>query len=589
MKLTDKHIMKNIIYRIILLFLLFHSSPCVNANKISHYHKWINLSSETLLQRGGKFMIDNKVDSALVCFTIVNNRYQKDMTYAEKLLCCEAEYGKWYIYFAKMFDYTKAYECLLNANEIIEENEIDYPELKLCFAVFYHTLAGHSYDEVLEKKAYEYCKDGFWAAYEQKDFRLLDIFFCNIMLVAETLNTTQSLGKEWDVYNKIKRKGVFNYDFNILQYNARLNKSNGNYEKAHSYCDKLIELSDKNEEDMRRSDIARLLKARIFFEQNDYPSAIKVLHEDENRMKGEDFRDCRLEIYNFLTKCYNKLGDTTNSNKFGNHYYQLKDSIINLKQMTNVNKMSFMNEIKKMDNEINEMRYKRNSQIVFVILSSVFSFVLLIFVALLFNKNRQLKSKNRKLYERNIEMMNSEDMEIKTITSNASDNTESEPAVPKEDTEGNGEDVEVYENYDENYDNDAEKYKNSSLSIEDKNELLAKILNVMENIEEICSISFSAERLAQLTGSKYKYVSQVINEKYGCNFNMFLNKFRIKEACRRFSDVENYGQYTIDAMSQSLGFKSRTTFTSSFKKIIGLTPSQYSKLAKEDKEKARIS
>ena len=587
--------MKNLIYKFIIILLLFTALPYIKADNHSHYHKWMEVSSEELLERGDKFIrLENKVDSALVCFSIVNNRYNQNMSDEEKRLCFQAGYAKWYIYFAKIFDYTKAYESLLNTKEIIDDSKLDYPELNLGFAVFYHTLAGHSYDEMLEKKAFDYCMSGYWLAYEQKDYRLLDIFFCNILLVAETLDKIQSLDKEWEVYNKIDRKGKFNYDFNIIQYKSRLCKSKGEYKKAHEYADKLILLSQENGKDLRRTDIARLLKARIHFSEEDYNSAISILHENENMMKDNDFRDCRLEIYYFLTKCYKKLGDTANSNKFGNQYYMLKDSIINLKQMTNVSKMAFMNEIKKMDNEINEMRYKRNSQIVFVILSSVFSFVLLIFVGMLFYNNRQLKSKNRKLYERNIEMMKSEDMEIKNITSNAPGNivsdakpeTESEPekiASCENEDVLEGEEEEEYET-----DGDIEKYKNSSLSVEDKQELLVKILSVMENVDEICSLSFSAQRLAQLTGSKYKYVSQVINEKYGCNFNMFLNKFRIKEACRRFSDVENYGQYTIDAMSQSLGFKSRTTFTSSFKKIIGLTPSQYSKLAKEDKDNTSI-
>jgi AraC-like DNA-binding protein len=90
------------------------------------------------------------------------------------------------------------------------------------------------------------------------------------------------------------------------------------------------------------------------------------------------------------------------------------------------------------------------------------------------------------------------------------------------------------------------------------------------------------ERLAMLSGSKYKYVSQVINEYYEQNFNNFLNSYRIKEACKRMSDLENYGNYTIEAISESVGFKSRSTFVASFKRITGLTPSQYQRMAREE-------
>lgn len=579
-----KYIYIKLTFLLFLLFLLGSASTATAGCKKS-YEKWMELSSDELLRRGDTFLrVDNQIDSALVCFSIVSNMYNKDMSDGEKLNCCKAGFGKWYIYFAKIFDYTKAYESLLNAKEILEESKLDYPDINLAFAVFCHTLAGHSYDKSLENKSYEYCMDGFWQAYRQKDQRLIDVFFCNIMLVAETIDKIQSLDKEWEAYSKLKQEDSFNYNFNVLQYKARLLKSQKKYKEANKYADEVIEISKKNAVDIRRTNIACFLKTRILFAEGNYTAAIDLLKDTEKILTKAELTDCRLEVYEFITKCYKKLNDETNSIKFGNRYFLLKDSIINLKQMTNVSKMTFVSEIKKMDNEINEMKYKRKSEIIFVILSAVFSLSLLFFVAMLYYKNRQLKDKNRKLYERNIEMMNSEDLEIKTITESTHSNAED--VTTDEDSENITYDEQEEDDFDS--DTEGEKYKNSSLSDKDKKELLAKILSVMENIDEICSISFSAERLAQLTNSKYKYVSQVINEKYGCNFNMFLNKFRIKEACRRFSDVDNYGQYTIDAMSQSLGFKSRTTFTSSFKKIIGLTPSQYSKLAKEDKENTTI-
>ena len=126
------------------------------------------------------------------------------------------------------------------------------------------------------------------------------------------------------------------------------------------------------------------------------------------------------------------------------------------------------------------------------------------------------------------------------------------------------------------------KYKSSHLSDDDKQQLLTRILQVMDNSDEIFSPDFSLERLAMLSGSKYKYVSQVINEHYQQNFNNFLNSYRIKEACKRMGDVEGYGNYTIEAISESVGFKSRSTFVTSFKRITGLTPSQYQRMARKE-------
>jgi YesN/AraC family two-component response regulator len=73
-------------------------------------------------------------------------------------------------------------------------------------------------------------------------------------------------------------------------------------------------------------------------------------------------------------------------------------------------------------------------------------------------------------------------------------------------------------------------------------------------------VDFSAIKLAELTESKYNYVSQVINENFGCNFNAVLNEYRIKEACNRMNDISNYGNYTIEAIANSVGYSSTKFF-----------------------------
>ena len=49
------------------------------------------------------------------------------------------------------------------------------------------------------------------------------------------------------------------------------------------------------------------------------------------------------------------------------------------------------------------------------------------------------------------------------------------------------------------------------------------------------------------------------------------------------NDIENFGNYTIEAISIGVGFKSRPNFINTFKTITGLTPSVYQKLARRSK------
>lgn len=87
--------------------------------------------------------------------------------------------------------------------------------------------------------------------------------------------------------------------------------------------------------------------------------------------------------------------------------------------------------------------------------------------------------------------------------------------------------------------------------------------------------------LAVLCESNSKYVSQVINERIGMSFSQYLNECRVSVARRRFMDFENFGHLTVEAIVTQLGYKSRSTFSKTFKRITGLTPTEFQRMAKE--------
>ena len=118
----------------------------------------------------------------------------------------------------------------------------------------------------------------------------------------------------------------------------------------------------------------------------------------------------------------------------------------------------------------------------------------------------------------------------------------------------------------------APKYQ-GLLDQESKDRLFNQIKRVMDDMSIICKPNFSLQQLADQVGSNYKYVSQVLNECYGK-----------REACRMFNDTERYGNLTIEAIAANLGFNSRSNFTVTFKRITGISPSDFLKMAKEKKE-----
>lgn len=113
------------------------------------------------------------------------------------------------------------------------------------------------------------------------------------------------------------------------------------------------------------------------------------------------------------------------------------------------------------------------------------------------------------------------------------------------------------------------------LSDEQVKELAAQIDQVMSDITTISNPDFSLQQLAAKVESNTKYVSYAINQVHGKTFKTLLNEYRIKEATRRLTDTEHYGNITIQAIYQELGYNSATSFIQAFKKINGMTPSQF--------------
>jgi AraC-like DNA-binding protein len=118
------------------------------------------------------------------------------------------------------------------------------------------------------------------------------------------------------------------------------------------------------------------------------------------------------------------------------------------------------------------------------------------------------------------------------------------------------------------------KYQSSSLNgnVKDKhfNELLALLDHKKLYLDPLLSLDKLARQLS-ITG---KQLSQLINENAGNNFNDFINKYRIEEAQNL---MKNSGgqQPNILEIAYRVGFNSKSTFNTAFKKFTNSTPSEY--------------
>lgn len=90
---TCKHPIKNLsLFLIVLLFGFCINIHAVQENKKMKqlYSRMSSEQSESLFKQGNKFLENDKLDEAMVCYTIVSSRYSPNMSDEEKQLCAKA-------------------------------------------------------------------------------------------------------------------------------------------------------------------------------------------------------------------------------------------------------------------------------------------------------------------------------------------------------------------------------------------------------------------------------------------------------------------------------------------------------------------
>nr|WP_244826096.1 AraC family transcriptional regulator [Carboxylicivirga linearis] len=100
-------------------------------------------------------------------------------------------------------------------------------------------------------------------------------------------------------------------------------------------------------------------------------------------------------------------------------------------------------------------------------------------------------------------------------------------------------------------------------------------------LDKELSLSLVAKKLETNT----KYLSEIIKKKYGKNFNRYINELRIYYLIELLKSDEKVLNYKIAYLAELCGFNSRNVFTTTFKSVVGESPSIFiEKLRKSDQE-----
>lgn len=85
---------------------------------------------------------------------------------------------------------------------------------------------------------------------------------------------------------------------------------------------------------------------------------------------------------------------------------------------------------------------------------------------------------------------------------------------------------------------------------------------------------YSARKLAEELGTNTRYISAVVNVRFGMNYTSFVNKYRVEEAMAILADPR-CAEMKIEQVSDAVGFSNRQSFYASFYRVMRMTPRDY--------------
>lgn len=106
---------------------------------------------------------------------------------------------------------------------------------------------------------------------------------------------------------------------------------------------------------------------------------------------------------------------------------------------------------------------------------------------------------------------------------------------------------------------------------------ILKGLQILEEQHYFLRQDCSAYTIAKKIKTNTSYLSKVVNAYYQKNFNTYINDLRISYVIIKLKEDSRFRLYSVQSISEEVGYKSPDSFTKYFKKRTGLLPSVYIK------------
>ena len=538
------------------------------------YRQLGDTPSDELYKTGRGFLEENKLDEAMVCFSIVGNRYSPNMTDEEKRLCAYSLNNAGGISQLRS-NYSIAFSYFKKAIQIADE-----PIYQA-----YNNIAGIYLFYNDYKNARQYLTQAFDISLEQKNWESLSNSLQNLIFLGWKMDSLASLQPQIERYRSVDSIPPSLSGYTIGIADGTIAASKGQYREAIRIFSGVINADSTILSANHFVYNTPLYIAKCYMALKAYPLAMQYLKTVEEEIRRINDYYMLMYVYNLQIECCQQDGNAEGARKAKYDLLNLKDSINTVEELEKIKNIEFFDEVDKYEKQVVELSHQKNTRTRVAIISCLALLVVALLFIVAIIQNRRLRESNKELYRKTDELVRQADSEklqrtaykkkidgfIEKIASlQGTINTLRSASLPAFSTPIAEEPTTAP--------------AASSPLPDDQSAIVERIYQQLDEVDFICQPDLTVERLAQAIGIHDRYVSQVINESTNKNFNTLLNEYRIREACKRLTDFDTYGQMTNETIAEGLGYKSRSHFIRTFKKMTGLTPSQYQKIAREEQQ-----
>ena len=548
---------KKQLYAILIMLLASVMMLDANAYNVKQYNQWVKVSTEELMRRGQDYL-QNKgwVDSAMVCYSIIAGRAQNNNLESKEIYqIARALNNIGYISATYYYDFQKAYENLNKSMELSKlygfDNNLAYSYLNM--ASIFDNRNRLFANDALSTEALDNTKLAFDFAVKAQEWNVAVTSIYNMLEMIHNKADFELIAPDLVRFKNLQLTD----SVEMLQCTRMFCKATeafqaGQYQQALNCYEKMLIEAQKLTTNRQQCIIkAMQQKAAVLAVMHHYEEAISCLQQVERIALDQGMQSELIDNYRAMAQVYDAMGNQKMAEQLDYKFLKARDEFIKNSHAEMVEKSRFLDEMRRVNDQVAQIQAKHERAHQLLLMMSLIAVIILIAMVLLIRSNIKQRNYIRHLYEKNVQLL---DVKV----------TAEQPTSHLVDKQ----------------EDSAPKYQ-SQLDQESKDRLFERIKNVMNDIAIICKPDFSLQQLAIQVGSNYKYVSQVVNESYGKSFKQVLNEQRVREACRILNDPNQSAHLTIEAIAANLGFNSRSNFTVTFKRITGISPSDFMKMAKE--------